>query len=125
MLFRNRFLTLALVASCATLGPSCALFKKKAEPEAAAEPAPAAEKKTEVKEPEPLPELPKETAALNDGLRMPDMLALPKDDEVATPTRTQPAGVNTAAVTVRPATEEITPPVEPTNNPPKAVDGQQ
>ena len=120
-----KFFTSSMAALCLACLPACSLFKPKApepkppEPELA-KPA-AASKPTETAPvativPEAAPE-PSKPAMPDDGLRLPDMLTMPQDNELKASASAPPANPSEPApVVARPPTD---PPVRPKAEEPK------
>lgn len=116
----GKFFTSSMVALCLACLPACSLFKPKSPEPELAKPA-AASKPTETVPvativPEAAPE-PSKPAMPDDGLRLPDMLTMPQDNELKASTSAPPANPSEPApVVARPPTD---PPARPKAEEPK------
>ena len=113
-----KFFTVSMVALCLACLPACSLFKPKTpeptKPAEASKPADAVPVATIV--PEPAPEPSKPTMP-DDGLRLPDMLTMPQDNEIKASASAPPANPSEPApVVARPPTD---PPARPKAEEPK------
>lgn len=113
----GKFFTASMAALCLVGSPACSLLKFKAtepEPEKPAEAnksAEAAPVATIVPEATPETSKPTKPAMPDDGLRLPDMLTMPQDNELKASASAAPANASEPApVVARPPTD---PPVQP------------